>query len=94
MEFQHNQIETIADNVQNILNKELQSISKFKELENKFNNLQNAIFNPFNIPVCNPEEEKAFGDYLRKGIASEFITKSLNSYCRECKISYAAASFH
>lgn len=46
MELQHKQIETIADNVQNILDHELQSISKFKELENKFNNLQNAIFNP------------------------------------------------
>ena len=43
MELQHKQIETIADNVQNILNNELQSISKYKELENKFNNLQNKL---------------------------------------------------
>ena len=49
MELQHKQIEAIADNVQTVLNNELQSISKYKELENKFNNLQNAIFNPFNI---------------------------------------------
>ena len=47
MELQHKQIEAIADNVQTVLNNELQSISKYKELENKFNNLQNAIFNPF-----------------------------------------------
>jgi len=39
MELQHKQIEAIADNVQTVLNNELQSISKYKELENKFNNL-------------------------------------------------------
>ncbi len=37
MELQHKQIEAIADNVQTVLNNELQSISKYKELENKFN---------------------------------------------------------
>jgi HK97 family phage major capsid protein len=86
MELQHKQIETIANNVQNILDNELQSISKFKELENKFNNLQNAIFSPFNSPACNPEEEKAFGDYLRKGTASEFITKSLSTATGEAGV--------
>jgi len=86
MELQHKQIEAIADNVQTVLNNELQSISKYKELENKFNNLQNAIFNPFTIPDCNPEEEKAFGDYLRKGIVSEFVTKSLSTTTGEAGV--------
>ena len=86
MELQHKQIEAIADNVQTVLNNELQSISKYKELENKFNNLQNAIFNPFNISSCRPEEEKAFGDYLRKGIVSEFVTKSLSTTTGEAGV--------
>ena len=48
--------------------------------------MQNAIFNPFSIPDCNPEEEKAFGDYLRKGIVSEFVTKSLSTTTGEAGV--------
>ena len=43
MELQHKQIEAIADNVQTVLNNELQSISKYKELKNKFNSLRKLI---------------------------------------------------
>jgi HK97 family phage major capsid protein len=73
------QISTIADNVQNILDKEVKSISKINELEAKLMNLQNAIYSPETGHYDNLEETKAFRDYLRKGITSDIITKSLRA---------------
>lgn len=87
MELPNQQIEAIADNVQMILDNESKKLSNIKMLETKFNNLQNAVLGPFSHSVEYIEEEKAFGDYLRKGIASEFITKSLSTATGEAGVS-------
>lgn len=86
MGIEHKQIERIADNVQTILDSELKSAKKYTELEKKFNNLQNTMFNPNNTYFEDSNETRAFGDYLRKGIMSEMITKSLSTATGEAGV--------
>ena len=87
MQIEYKKIEQIADNVQFILDNESKKSSNIKELEIKLNNLQNAMTAPFNSCFEDPEESKAFGDYLRKGRMSDFITKSLSTDAGEAGVS-------
>jgi HK97 family phage major capsid protein len=87
MQLEYKKIEQIANNVQDILNNESKKISNIKELETKFNNLQNAMTAPFNSCFEDREESKAFCDYLRKGKMSDFITKSLSTNAGEAGVS-------
>lgn len=77
--MQTEKIDIIADNIQTIIDSESKSKNKINELETKFNNLQNAMFNPSSNFTDNPEETKAFNDYLRKGTTSDIIVKSLST---------------
>ena len=87
MQLEYKKIEQIADNVQFILDNESKKRSNIKELEIKLNNLQNAMTAPFNSCFEDPEESKAFSDYLRKGRMSDFITKSLSTDAGEAGVS-------
>ncbi len=87
MELEHKKIEQIAGNVQSILENESKKTTNIKELEIKLNNLQNAMTAPFNSCFEEPEESKAFNDYLRKGRISDFITKSLSTDDGEAGVS-------
>ncbi len=86
MQLEYQKLEQIADNVQTILDSEVKKISNIKELEIKFNNLQNAIASPLNSCFENSEERKAFSDYLRNGRMSDFITKSLSTDAGEAGV--------
>ena len=79
MQLEYKKIEEIADNVQTILDIDAKKLLNIKELETKFNNLQNAILAPSATYFENSEEKKAFDNYLRKGVMSEFVTKSLST---------------
>jgi len=81
------QIEHIASNVQAILDSEIKLAKKYNELEKKFNNLQNTMFNPNSNYSESSSETKAFEDYLRKGFMSELITKSLSTNPGEADVS-------
>lgn len=87
MEQENSKIEIIADRVQTILDKETKSASKVHELETRFNNLQNAIFSPSSGASCfGSDERRAFADYIRKGVESELVTKSLSTAAGEAQV--------
>lgn len=80
MEFQNNnQIENIAHNVQTILEQELVSTKRFRDLETKISHLQNALLHPSGSYCADSEESEAFGEFLRKGNTSKLLTKALSS---------------
>ncbi len=84
--MEENTLNLISKNIQTIMDSELKSTEKIKDLETKFINLQNDIYAPDSYNYMNNEETKAFGDYLRKGTKSEIIIKSLSSDAGEAGV--------
>lgn len=77
--MEQNNIIEINDNVQNVINNQLASAKKVDELETKLMNLENSLYSPGVGNFENLSELKAFDNYIRKGITSEIITKSLST---------------
>lgn len=72
-------IDTLVESIQTIIDSDTKSKNQLNELEKKFNNLQNSLYNPLSDFTENPDETKAFDDYLRKGTTSDIIVKSLST---------------
>lgn len=77
--MEQNNVIEITDNLQNVINNQLSSNRKVDELETKLMNLQNSLYSPGANNFENLEELKAFDNYIRKGVTSEIITKSLSA---------------
>jgi len=72
------QIENIAKNVEAFLARETKNNQKINQMEEKMDVIQNYFTAPDNIFVDH-EQKGAFNDYLRKGLQTELVTKSLSS---------------
>jgi HK97 family phage major capsid protein len=76
MKQDQERIETIAKNVKDFMSIEEKSIDKIKGMEEKINNIQNYLTRPELITELQ-EKDNSMDAYIRKGIESDILTKSL-----------------
>ena len=72
--MQENKINEMANDIKDFISRESKKINK---LEEEINKMQNYISRPEMMNIDNTEEQSSFCDYIRKGVQSNLITKSL-----------------
>ena len=76
--MQENEIQAIAFDVKKILAKESNSSIKINEIEDKLNKMNHCFSNTHMDHFSVNEEKSALDSFIRKGIESDFITKSFS----------------
>lgn len=76
--MQENKINEMASDIKYFLSRESKKSEKINKLEEKINKMQNYMSRPEMMNIDNTEEQSSFGDYIRKGIQGNLITKSFS----------------
>lgn len=76
--MQENQIQAITEDVKKFLDRESNTSSKINEIEGKINKMNHFFLNAHIDNFSVNEEKSALDNFIRKGIESDFITKSFN----------------
>ncbi len=76
--MQEDQIQVIALDVKKFLARETNTSIKINEIEDKINKMNNYFLNTDMDHFSVNEEKSALDNYIRKGIESDFITKSFS----------------
>lgn len=76
--MQENKINEMASDIKGFISRESKKSEKINKLEEKINKMQNYISRPDMMNMDNTEEQNSFGDYIRKGVQDNLITKSLS----------------
>ena len=74
----NNKIDEISLDIKSFLGRSAKSDQKIIEIEGKINKMQNYFLRPETENNINSEEKSAFNSFIRKGIKSDFVTKSFN----------------
>lgn len=74
----NSKIDNISLDVKKFLSSSEELSQKINIIEDKMNKMQNYFLRPITSDYVDLEEHKAFNDFLRKGVASDLITKSLS----------------
>jgi len=81
--MQENEIQAIAFDVKKILAKESGAQIKINEIEDRINKMDHYFSNTHTDNFSINEEKSALDNFIRKGIESDFITKSLSGGAEE-----------
>jgi N-glycosylase/DNA lyase len=81
--MQENEIQAIAFDVKKILAKESGAQIKINEIEDRVNKMDHYFSNTHTDNFSINEEKSALDNFIRKGIESDFITKSLSGGAEE-----------
>lgn len=76
--MQENKINEMASDIKSFISRESKKSEKINKLEERINKMQNYISRPEMMNIDNTEEQSSFCDYIRKGVQSNLITKSLS----------------
>lgn len=76
--MQENKINEMASDIKGFISRESKKSEKISKLEEKISKMQNYISRPDMMKMDNTEEQNSFGDYIRKGVQGNLITKSLS----------------
>ena len=76
--MQENKINEMANDIKDFISRESKKSKKINKLEEKINKMQNYISRPEMMNIDNTEEQSSFCDYIRNGVQSNLITKSLS----------------
>ena len=74
----NNKIDEISLDIKSFLGRSAKSDQKIIEIEGKINKMQNYFLRPETENNINSEEKSAFNSFIRKGIKSDFVTKSFS----------------
>lgn len=81
--MQDNQIQAIALDVKKFLDRESSTNLKINDIENRINKMNHYFSNTYVDQFSVNEEKSALDNFIRKGIESDFITKSFSGGAEE-----------
>jgi HK97 family phage major capsid protein len=84
--MQENQINELSERVKKFLARESNTSAKINNIEDKINKMNNFYSAPPVENITAFEEKSAFNNFVRKGIESDFITKSLSGRVDEAGV--------